>query len=345
MSRFLIPQTRYFHSLFGFILNKIVINQKTTCTFVTEMSKKGKMKSKIALLFIVIGLSNAVNSQVDKIEQDRTAIKSMCGCYEVGFNFAETFSYSEDSTYTPSRKKQTGALEWADLIEEEDGKLVIQHLLIVGDPSNQMIIKHWRQDWLYENTDFYMFDGDNKWNYIQKSADDVAGQWTQKVYQVDDSPRYEGSSSWVHVDGKSFWENETDAPLPRREYTQRSDYNVTLRRNRHEITSNGWIHDQDNDKIVREAGKSDVVIAQEKGYNTYVKVDDSKCQAAQDWWKDNKDFWAEARQVWKDVYGRGKNLELETKVDGKHLYEVLFDMDVTQTKSKKVSKAIKSFVK
>ena len=28
---------------------------------------------------------------------------------------------------------------------------------------------------------------------------DVRGQWTQKVYQVDDSPRYEGSSTWVHL--------------------------------------------------------------------------------------------------------------------------------------------------
>lgn len=302
------------------------------------------MKHKIACFLIVLGFTNVTFSQGDKLEKDRNAIKNMCGCFEVGFNFAETFSYSKDSSYVPSRKKHAGALEWAELVEDSNDKIVIQHLLIVGDSSNQMIIKHWRQDWLYENTEFYMYHADNQWTYSEKDANNVKGQWTQKVYQVDDSPRYEGSSSWVHVDGRSFWENTTDAPLPRREYTQRSDYNVTLRRNRHEITSNGWVHDQDNDKILRESGQDDLLIAQEKGYNTYVKVDDSKCKAAQKWWTENKDFWSEARSAWDDVYGRGKNLELEAKVDGKRLYEFLFNMDVSETKPKKIKKTIKSFV-
>ena len=87
-----------------------------------------------------------------------------------------------------------------------------------------------------------------------------------------------------------------------------------------------------------------MLIAQEKGYNTYVKVDDSKCKAAQKWWTENKDFWSEARSAWDDVYGRGKNLELEAKVDGKRLYEFLFNMDVSETKPKKIKKTIKSFV-
>jgi len=90
-----------------------------------------------------------------------------------------------------------------------------------------MIIKHWRQDWIYENTEFYIYDHDNKWSFLKLPNDNVKGQWTQKVFQVDDSPRYEGSGSWVYVDGKKYWESTTDAPLPRREYTTRSDYNLT----------------------------------------------------------------------------------------------------------------------
>ncbi|MGD1847205.1 MAG: DUF6607 family protein, partial [Salibacteraceae bacterium] len=38
----------------------------------------------------------------DKQQQDAEAIKKMCGCFEVTFNFAETFSYSDDSLYHPS---------------------------------------------------------------------------------------------------------------------------------------------------------------------------------------------------------------------------------------------------
>lgn len=89
-----------------------------------------------------------------------------------------------------------------------------------------MIIKHWRQDWLYENTDLYSFDKGTSWKYKKLDKKAVKGQWTQKVYQVDDSPRYEGSSTWVHVDGKDYWANVADAPLPRREQTHRNDYNV-----------------------------------------------------------------------------------------------------------------------
>ncbi|PWL32476.1 MAG: hypothetical protein DCO96_02735 [Fluviicola sp. XM-24bin1] len=300
------------------------------------------MKKGILLgALLIAGTSFAQDSKMD---QDRNAIKSMCGCYEVKFNFSETFSYSDDSTYTPSPDKHSGGLEWVQLVEDEEGRIVMQHLLIVGSENDPIIIKHWRQDWLFENTDLYTYNHDNKWTFQQFSKDQVAGQWTQKVYQVDDSPRYEGSASWVHVDGKSYWENTTDAPLPRREYTQRSDYNVTVRGNRHEITKDGWIHDQDNQKVIRAEGKEDVILAEEKGYNTYTKVADFKCQAAQDWWAENHEFWSAVRDSWDEIFESNQNVELAHKVDGKALYEILFDMDPKSTKPKKVDATIKSFV-
>ncbi|OEK09565.1 hypothetical protein A8C32_12745 [Flavivirga aquatica] len=290
----------------------------------------------LALTFLTHG-----NAQGKK-KQDAEAIKKMCGCYEVTFNFAETFNYSKDSLYKPSKTKIDKGLEWAQLVEDDKNKISIQHLLQVGDPSKPHIIKHWRQDWLFQNTDFYMFNGDNTWNYTIKPKQDVKGQWTQKVYQVDDSPRYEGSATWVHVDGKSYWENTTDAPLPRREYTKRSDYNVTVRGNRHEITDYGWVHDQNNLKVIRESGKDDVLLAKEKGYNTYVKVDDSRCKAAQDWWQKHQDKWALVRTKWGDVYGRNHNLALHAKVDNKQLYKYLFSEDYT--KADAIDKVIELFV-
>ncbi|MEO9952349.1 DUF6607 family protein [Nonlabens sp.] len=279
----------------------------------------------------------------DKKQKDLTAIKDMCGCYEVTFNFTETFNYSNDSLYKPSATKVDKALEWAQLVTDEEDKIQIQHLLQVGNPAEPMIIKHWRQDWLFENQDLYTFDANNKWVYEHKSKSDVAGQWTQKVYQVDDSPRYEGSSTWVHVDGKSYWENTTPAPLARREYTTRSDYNVLLRGNRQEITEYGWLHDQDNHKIIREEGKEDVLLAKEKGYNTYVKVDDSRCKAAANWWKENTAKWELVRAKWDNVYARNKDLTLEEKVDNKVLYKHLFDDDITE--KEQIDPIIESFVK
>ena len=298
--------------------------------------------NKLLLSTLLLFLSISVNAQSKK-KKDQNAIKEMCGCFEVTFNFAETFNYSKDSTYRPSKTKVDKGLEWAGLVEDSNNKISIQHLLQVGNPAKPMIIKHWRQDWEYQNTDFYMYNGDNNWVFEQKDKKDVKKQWTQKVYQVDDSPRYEGSGSWVHVDGKSYWENTTTAPLPRREYTKRSDYNITLRGNRHEITNYGWVHDQDNSKIIREAGKEDVVLAKEKGYNTYVRVADSKCKAAADWWQKNNTKWQLVRNKWNEVYGRNTNLSLETKVEFKELYKHLFSDEIT--KEEEINTIIESFVK
>lgn len=301
-----------------------------------------KMK-KIAIILIVSALTISVTQAQSKKKKDRNAIKEMCGCFEVTFNFAETFQHTKDSLYKPSDKKVAKGLEWAELVVDEKNTISIQHLLQVGNPAKPHIVKHWRQDWLYENTDFYMYNGDNNWLFEEKPKGEVKNQWTQKVFQVDDSPRYEGSGTWVHVDGKSYWENTTDAPLPRREYTKRSDYNVTVRGNRHEITNDGWIHDQDNLKVVREAGKEDIILASEKGYNVYKKVADSRCKAAADWWKEHQEKWATVREKWAEVYGRNTNLSLEAKVANKALYKHLFADEVKQ--EEEINQVIESFVK
>ena len=300
------------------------------------------MMKYLTLTLVALGLVFSVSAQ-SKMKKDSEAIKNMCGCFEVTFNFAETFNYSKDSLYKPSKNKIAKALEWAQLIEDKKGKIAIQHILQMGSPDEPYIIKHWRQDWIYENQDFYMYDSNNKWIYKNKSKEDVKNQWTQKVYQVDDSPRYEGSSSWVHVDGKSYWENTTDAPLPRREYTIRNDYNVTIRGNRHEITSSGWIHDQDNKKLIRKADTEDFIIAKEKGYNVYKRLDDSDCAGAIKWWGDNKMKWSIVRNKWDQVFALNDNLLLEKKVNNKPLYKYLFSEEYKE--EQEINDIIEAFIK
>jgi hypothetical protein len=300
------------------------------------------MISKSLFLSATMALTCGLGFSQDKKQQDIKSIKSMCGCYEVKFNFTETFSYPKDSlTYKPSETKHESALEWVELLEDTPNKIVMQHLLIVSD---DMIIKHWRQDWLYENTDLYSFDKGNTWKYKKLDKKAVKGQWTQKVYQVDDSPRYEGSSTWVHVDGQDYWANVADAPLPRREQTKRNDYNVLKRRNIHEITSTGWNHEQDNDKLVRDDAGKDVLLAQEKGFDVYTKVPDIKCIAAQKWWKENNALWKNVRDKWQTLFDRHKDLNLEAKVDRKALYSLLFDLKPDAAKAE-TDKIIDKFVK
>lgn len=258
--------------------------------------------------------------QKKKKKEDVDAILDMCGCHEITFDFAETFA--TDTAYEFYKNYSAKALEWIFPITKDEDKIVIQHLLVVGDT---MIIKHWRQDWLYENTNLYVYDVRDSWNYKRLEASKVKGQWTQKVFQVDDSPRYEASGSWVHVDGRRYWETTADAPLPRREKTKRNDYNVMVRRNRQELTDYGWVHEQDNLKVKRNS-EGDKLIAQEKGWNAYRKTDESKCQPAKDWWVENQAYWADVRTVWDEVFASQKTLKLKMRSGDQILMMRLFGL-------------------
>jgi hypothetical protein len=288
----------------------------------------------IGLFFLI--LCNINLGANDKIEKDKESIKKMCGCYEVEFKYAETFT--PDVNYELRDNYDAKGLEWVTTIQEDDNSVSLQHILIV---ENDRIIKHWRQDWIYENTDFYIYDADNTWKYVSKNKDEVKGQWTQKVYQVDDGPRYEGTGTWFYENDKAFWESNTYAPLPRRERTKRSDYNLVLRRNRHEIIPTGWVHEQDNDKIIKTGSKKKLLV-QEKGMNTYIKVDESKCAKAIEWWNENNKKWKIVRDEWQKIFDQKAKLEIIPKVDDKFLSSTL---DETSVNPKEIKNAIQKHVK
>lgn len=51
------------------------------------------------------------------------------------------------------------------------------------------------------NTDLCRYITDLNWKFVKLPKQKVKGQWTQKVYQADDSPRYEATATWIHADG------------------------------------------------------------------------------------------------------------------------------------------------
>jgi hypothetical protein len=263
----------------------------------------------------------SVSAQTKK-EQDVAAIKQMCGCYRVTFDYAETFS--SDTAYEFRDNYSTGApSEWVFVAEETEDRIVLQHILVINDT---MIIKHWRQDWAFEADDLYQYASGMSWNHTMLDSKSVSGQWVQRVFQVDDSPRYEGSATWVHVDGKHYWENTTSSPLPRREYTKRRDYHVMDRTNRHEITDYGWVHEQDNLKVILD-GTERNVLAEEKGYNRYYRIDEKTCDAGIKWWNEHEPFWTLVRSEWGEHFDQDRDLHLKKKADEKLLWQALFDLD------------------
>lgn len=276
------------------------------------------MKNRI-LATLLMGVSILANAQKS---EDIKAIKGQCGCFDVKFSYAETFAPDKD--YKFHDRYRTGGREWIFVDEEsKNDRLVLMHLLVINDT---MVIKHWREDWIYENTDLLTYQKGTEWKTLILSKNDVKGQWTQKVFEINDMPRYEGSASWNHKDGKHIWTNITDAPLPRREYTKRDDYQVLRRNNRIHVTETGYLHEQDNDKIIR-SESGDKLLAQEKGINDYVKIDDSKCQLAVDFWKKNREYWFDVRTVWGNILAKNKGLNIKTTTDdGKMLWKEIDDL-------------------
>ncbi len=231
-----------------------------------------------------------VNAQQKK---DVESIKKFCGCFTIDFKYAETFV--TDTNYKIVKPYITKATEWTEVVEETDNKIVLQHLLQINDST---IIKHWREDWTYQNTELFNYQHSFKWKKNRATSTTVKGQWSQMVFEVDDAPRFMGTATWIYADGKAYWQNTTDAPLPRREYTKRSDYNVLNRTNIYWLSKDGWIHEQDNKKIIRKDGIADSLLVMEKGYNIYKKVDNEKCVAAKNWWQVNKEKYVAVRKEW-----------------------------------------------
>ena len=60
------------------------------------------------LVIFIFAISIPGNAQ-EKKEKDRKAIKDMCGCYEIKFQYAETFS--PDTAYEKAHDYRASALE------------------------------------------------------------------------------------------------------------------------------------------------------------------------------------------------------------------------------------------
>jgi hypothetical protein len=304
--------------------------------------------NKLTTFFTILATAMFAFSQneASKFSQDLNAIKSLAGIYKVSFDFAETFA--PDTAYKFQSRYSEWGIEYVFVAEESDNKVVLQHLLVVNDT---IIVKHWRQDWLFENKDIYSYYKDKNWLRKTLTEKEVKGTWTQKVYQVDDSPRYQAFGTWLHVDGRHFWEATTDAPLPRREHTKRSDYNVMRRHMRIELLNDGWVYDQDNEKIIRENG-IDKLLCSEKGIEKFTK---GKYDAtpAQKWWEAQQIYWADVRKAWDAAYAKNKDLKLQTKIDGKQLHDHLFALGNKSCKEKnyvggsassEISKTINNYI-
>jgi hypothetical protein len=269
-----------------------------------------------------------------KYERDRRAILSMAGTYRVTFNFIETIPLR--TGYKVDRPYQSWATEYIKVIEDDGNFISLQHILVMyflgenGNVEGPAVTKHWRQDWTYEDEEILEYMGNNTWQTVRMPENEARGKWSQAVYQVDDTPRYEALGEWAYDGNYAAWTSAvTPRPLPRREFTVRDDYNVLSGVNRVTITPTGWVHEQDNLKmVVGEDGKEsgeDPYIAKEIGLDRYERVSDFNDSAAREYWELTAPFWADVREAWEEVVIANPTLRLKNTYEDRKLYEYLFD--------------------
>ncbi|GAB3283764.1 DUF6607 family protein [Parahaliea aestuarii] len=267
-------------------------------------------------------------------ERDRRAILAMAGPYRASFDFIETVGFTPD--YTPPRPYQSWGTEFVYVLADEPDFISLQHIMVMkfempdGTESEPVVIKHWRQDWRYQDRLLNVFIGDGTWEQRKLGESEVAGAWSQAVFQVDDSPRYEGIGRWQHSPGYSSWQSDTTwRPLPRREFSVRDDYDALAGTNRHTITPTGWIHEEDNLKLVL-AGRGEPAtgqpyLAREAGFNRYERIRDHDFSAGDEYWERTGSFWADVRKAWDRLLASNARVTLLEESEGEKLFSVMFE--------------------
>jgi hypothetical protein len=253
-------------------------------------------------------------------ERDRAAIRAMAGEYDVSFSFQETEPLA--AGYQLREPYRTGGTEMILVAEESPTRVSLQHILLIEHGGKSMAMKHWRQDWTYQDREVLEYRGGQRWARRLLASDQVRCGWSQAVFEVNDGPRYESWGRWVHAGETSTWTSgDTWRPLPRREYSHRSDYDVLAGVNRHIVTPSGWVHEQDNTKLVLRGDLHPLV--RERGLNRYRRSDEHDFGAVREYWRRTEPFWRDVRGAWQDVLQGQQNVVLRSNDPGKPLHQEL----------------------
>ena len=251
-------------------------------------------------------------AQVSRFERDRQSILAQAGQYRVRFDMRENVSFRDG--YTPMEEKIAAGEEIVRVVYDQSDRISLQHILVLTDDNGvTMVIKHWRQDWVYQPQTVLTYAGPNRWTLGTVAAEDRQGAWSQTVWQTDDSPRYGGVGRWAYDNGVAEWSSgPTWRPLARRDAIRHPIYDRYLASNRHALTPHGWVHIQDNMKMGAAAEGGEVTaVVQEDVINTYRRVDTYDPKPGDDYWARTRDYWAAVRAEWDRVILQNRGVHLQ----------------------------------
>jgi hypothetical protein len=259
---------------------------------------------------------------LSSMERDRRAILAMAGPYRVSFDFLEVVRF--DPALKPDAPYQSWGTEYVFVSEDRPDFIALQHILVMrvqmeaDKVSEPIIVRHWRQEWRYQPETMLVYDGANTWSRRTLAPEHRRGAWVQSVLQVDDSPRYAARGRWEHSDGVSTWiSDETWRPLPRREFSVRKDYDVLVGTNRHTITPQGWVQEENNLKLALEGRR---YLAREYGFARYERIRDYDFGPGEKYYKSTEPFWSEVRAAWRELEQGAGRFSVRAPVDQAQLF-------------------------
>lgn len=244
----------------------------------------------------------------EALARGRSAVEGMAGCFLVDYSYVETESlrpgYVRDTrVYDPNRDKSVK--EWITAEVLSPRRVWLQRVLFATDPLGAVRpgsqLKHQSEDWQYEAPFLYDFVGPNKWQV--KAMSGTRGQWTRRVTNLDDGPRYQCSAPWRADTAYAEWSCSNYAPIPGRETRDmgRKDYDTLDRGTRIVAYGTSWLERQGNVKTIHGAGGERSPLAREAGKNWYVRLPDSECAVAQAFARPRQPFWDLLRETWDGV--------------------------------------------
>ncbi len=272
-------------------------------------------------------------------ERDRAAILAMAGDYRTSFDFLETLVFApsmEAIPRQPSVPYRSWGTERIYVVEDSADFISLQHIMVMffvdekGRENGPMVMKHWRQDWRYQPVTLTEFHGQRRWSTRSTQEEERRAAWSQTVFHVDDTPRYASLGTWNHNSAFSAWTgNSAWRPLPRREESARDDYQVLTGVNRHTVQAGGWVHEQDNMKMVLDSrGQPDSTLpfrAREYGVNRYDRIRDFDFSAGDAYWKGTGKFWKSVREQWAQRLQAHTTIEISETCGGEPAFAGFFN--------------------
>ncbi len=262
---------------------------------------------KSTFVFLFLAQAFAENPQWSA---GKTAIDKMAGCYLVDYSYVETESlksgYERDNRVYDVNKKNS-IKEWIYPDHASGNQLRLQHILFATNPNGAVIedafLKHQAEDWDFDAG--FLYDFVAPLNWIVKDLSNQQNQWTRRITNLDDGPRYQCAAAWSMDSEYANWSCGNFSPIPGRETREmkRKDYNTLQRNTRIVVYQNNWLERQENIKTIFNVKTGEKTsLAKELGKNWYVRLPESECSKAKQFADPKKKFWTLLKETWAEVF-------------------------------------------